>query len=248
MMRKQRHRIALRGSRIARMKAHGAGRRFRQSQRVVAEHERVDRPLVGRAARVADRPRLCKDGDAFASQQPAHETGVRLVDLPRQLACRITFGSQSRQVEIERAREGGAALPPFVQQRAEDVDDVSRPEYSGIDAAVHQRQRIADAQLIHGQLAVGLTGLHVVHDRIDRPHVAPVGRQPDRHRQAEKQRGRQMGVGGYAGQLPVDSRHQSFANIGVMKRQQMADRMLRLPEMQGDRPVVPVDQTGRKVS
>ncbi|WP_256991486.1 hypothetical protein [Burkholderia sp. AU6039] len=55
-------------------------------------------------------------------------------------------------------------------------------------------------------------------------------------------------MSGHAGQLPVDPRYQPFANIGVMERQQMADRALRQPEIEIDRPLVAAHQTGRKIS
>ncbi|WP_237736345.1 hypothetical protein [Burkholderia cenocepacia] len=48
--------------------------------------------------------------------------------------------------------------------------------------------------------------------------------------------------------MAFDARHQPLADIGVMERQQMADRALRLPEMEGDWTLVMVDQTRRKVS
>ncbi|WP_241021324.1 hypothetical protein [Burkholderia sp. Ac-20344] len=57
-----------------------------------------------------------------------------------------------------------------------------------------------------------------------------------------------MIVGGHAGQSPVDPRYQPFANIGVMERQQMADRALRQPEIEIDRPSVAANQIGRKIS
>ncbi|WP_346269077.1 hypothetical protein [Burkholderia ambifaria] len=55
-------------------------------------------------------------------------------------------------------------------------------------------------------------------------------------------------MGGHAGQLPFDSGHQPFGDIGVMERQQMADRALRAPEMEIDWPRVSVNQTRRKIT
>ncbi|WP_260449844.1 hypothetical protein [Burkholderia contaminans] len=54
-------------------------------------------------------------------------------------------------------------------------------------------------------------------------------------------------MGGHAGQLPVDPRYQSFANIGVMERQQMADRALRESEMEIDRPLVTANPTVHEI-
>lgn len=56
-----------------------------------------------------------------------------------------------------------------------------------------------------------------------------------------------MRVGGHAGQLSVDPRYQPFANIGVMERQQMADRALRETEMEIDRPLVAANPTVHEI-
>ncbi|MDP9581323.1 UNVERIFIED_ORG: hypothetical protein J2791_000604 [Burkholderia contaminans] len=196
----------------------------------------------------SDRLGLREDRDAFPAQQTPDEARVRFVDLSRKLAHRIAIGLQPGQVEIERARECIAALFPFVHQRHEDFRHAARAEHAGVRATLHQRQRVTYLQLIDGQLAVGLTGPHFAHDRIDRAYAAPIGRHPNRYGQPEKQRGRQMVVGGYAGELPFDAGHQPFMDIGVMERQQMADRALRAPEMEIDRPRVSVNQTRRKIT
>lgn len=56
-----------------------------------------------------------------------------------------------------------------------------------------------------------------------------------------------MRVGGHAGQLSVDPRYQPFANIGVMERQQMADRALGETEMEIDRPLVAANPTVHEI-
>ncbi|KHK59693.1 hypothetical protein PI86_07695 [Burkholderia sp. A9] len=214
--------------------------------RVIAKCEGVNRPLVGHAAHGSDRLGLREDRDAFPTQQTPDEASVGLVDLPRELAYRIAIGLQCGHVEIECARECIAAHLPLVHQRHQNFGHAARSEHAGVRAAVHQRQGVAHAQLIDGQLAVGLTGLHFAHDCIDCSRAAAIGRQPDRHGQAEKQRRRQMVVRGHAGQYPVDSRHQPFADIGVMECQQVTDRALRLAEMEIDWPHVPVNHARHK--
>ncbi|MEK7888425.1 hypothetical protein AAB992_15000 [Burkholderia contaminans] len=47
--------------------------------------------------------------------------------------------------------------------------------------------------------------------------------------------------------MSVDPRYQPFANIGVMERQQMADRALRETEMEIDRPLVAANPTVHEI-
>ncbi|KGS76841.1 hypothetical protein X976_6125 [Burkholderia pseudomallei MSHR7500] len=246
--REQRDRVALRGAAVARMQADRAGRRLRQRHRIVTAHERVHGRVALQRPFALRRPRLREHGDPFAAQQTAHEMRIRFVDLPGQLAGRIAIGAQAGQIEFERAREGRAALLPFVEQRGEHIDDAALSEDPRIGALVHQRQRVADRQLVHTELAVALADLDVADDRVHRVRLSAVGNEPDRNRNAEQHAGRKIAAGRHAGQSAVDPGHQPFLNTGVLQREEVAQRGLRGAKVQRDRTFIPVDRPRRKIA
>ncbi|AKL99054.1 hypothetical protein ABD05_01895 [Burkholderia pyrrocinia] len=104
-----------------------------------------------------------------------------------QFASRIAIAPQTGQVELERTSQSRTALPPFVEQRPKDVHNTQLAKHSRIGALVHQRQSVADCELVHAEFAVALTNLYVLDDRVDQMKLTTVGDKPHRDRHTNEQ-------------------------------------------------------------
>jgi hypothetical protein len=182
----QRHRVSLFGGGVARMQTDGTRRRFWEGSRVVAAHQRVNRRFIVAVPRCGGCPSFRKHRYPFAPQQPPDELRIRLVDLAGELARRVAIAVKPGKVEFESSGQCRATLTPFVEQRPEDIDDTELAEHAGVGALVHQRQRVADGQLVHAQFAVALADLDVPNDCVDEVQLATVGNESHRDRHAEK--------------------------------------------------------------
>jgi hypothetical protein len=184
--REQGDRVALFGARVAGVVSDRSRRALRQSQRVIAEHQRVNGRFValhdgGPMAVVflAGLASLDEYGHAVASQDAPDEMRGRFVGLLDKFARRITVLIQARQIEIDGACHHGATLAQFVQQDLQDFREGLVTKDTPVSTLLHQRQRVADRQLVTRQGAVGLTRPNIGDDGVDGVQIALVGRDLD---------------------------------------------------------------------
>ncbi len=157
------------------MVGHRAYRRSRQPHRIVAEHQCVHGRVAGGAVARAG---LDETPDAVVPRQAIEKAVVRLVQLER-LRTLWVASTVEQQLEIEYPVHGGTALLPLAQHRFQNLGHALADEGAHVPAPAHQGHGVTDHEPVTRERAIGLAGLYVRDDPVDRVQHALVRRQLD---------------------------------------------------------------------
>ena len=146
---------------------------------------------------------------------------------------------RQRRLDIERqaGRQDAVALAPFFEQQLHDLQFVLVEKHARIDALVHQRQRVAQHQLISGQAAIALAGAGFGDDAAHAAQGAPVGHDLQLGRHGDELLERQLRVGRHAQDAVFDAATQGFGAMDALRQQHIAIDALRISQAQPQRPV-----------
>jgi hypothetical protein len=120
--------------------------------------------------------RRARPGDAAPAQQAPDKGGVGFVVLHRLFARRIQAGVEQRiEFVLEGAGQHRVRVAPLVEQHLHDIQFVLVAEDAAVDALFHDRQRVAQHQLVGGEAAVAVAGTRFGDDAADAAQLAAVG-------------------------------------------------------------------------
>jgi hypothetical protein len=165
------------------MKTHDAGSILGQRQGIIEQDERMDGPIRSAAVtRLAETKEPC---DTPPLPQSAQEGGIRFVVLHGEFTRRID-ASDTGGIDIESAGQDGIDVAPFAYQSCGNLDFIRAAKDAGIAALLHQRQRIANDQLICRQSSIALSSRSLRHDAADRAQLPSVRHKLQFYRQRDK--------------------------------------------------------------
>ncbi len=171
-------------------------------------------------------------GNALAPTEPPDEVRIGFVELMADLAHRITAIFQAIQIEVKCRRQCGAALTPFTEHDLQDARHAQLTEDAGVDALLHDRQRVLERELVDPQRTVGLAGARLGDDPVGVMQTASVSHHLDAQRLSEQGLQRQFRIAGHAGQLRLHSFQTSFFDVDPLHQQPLREMSFLRPPAQ----------------
>jgi hypothetical protein len=128
-------------------------------------------------------------------------------------------------------------MAPFVEQHLHDGQLVPVAEDAAVDALFHDRQRVADGQLVSGEAAVAVAGTRFGDDAADAAQRAAVGDDLDFGGQRDEAFQRQCRVAGDAGDTVLDAAADGLGAGDLLRQQRIVGQALRMRQPQAQRAV-----------
>jgi hypothetical protein len=119
-------------------------------------------------------------------------------------------------------------MAPFVEQDLHDLQLALVAENAAVGALFHDRQRIADPQLVGGQRAVAIAGTGLGHDAADAAQLAAVGHELDFGGQRDQFLERQVRPAGHARDQVVDAAADRLGARNPLRQQDVIRQLVRV--------------------
>ena len=165
--------------------------------------------------------------------------------LHREFPGRIS-AAHTRPIDVERFGQYGIVLAPLVENDLGDLQFIPIAEDTGVGSVLHQRQRIAQHQLIRREASVTLTGGRLGNDAAYSADISLVRYELQFDRQGDKFLQGQIGAGRYAQKPVLQSAAQRLASRHPLDQQDVVEDTFPLRQPQAYRTIY-FRQPGKRV-